>query len=475
MKDKRLRIILLLGLIIRVIFILAGAKLYFGRENIFVDGDTGAWAAAIENLIKHGVYTVNSLSEWGYFGRMPGYSFFIGIFYLVTGMNWNAAYPIIGWFQLVMDVFAIYLVFLISIKVLNKNVALIAALLYACYPFIIVWNPVVYSEFVSVFFMLAGLYFFVYNDKKYFYGLSGIMFGIAALMRPQILLMIPVLALIIFITEKKLTKKVFKNALVFLIPFTIIFGAWPARNYIAYKKIVLTQDLRGFSCWNVDVIAFLQYIYSVKAEWEPQFSEIIQNKKVDFPSNAYTSKEDSLNLEKAIMMSKNCGSGFSNWIGYWQKPINEDSSCNAQIAALFNKLRKRQIEEHPVNFYIKLPLQNLKKAIFKSSLVKKNGSTMVAILSSVLFYYRSFLILIGILGSILLIRKKNYFSFFILASSILIYLFLCFGTSPQMRNIEMRYFLQADVLLLFSAAYFLSYIFQKMNIFRIKTPKLKNM
>ena len=472
-RSKELKIILLLGLIIRVLFILIGAKYYFGRANIFVAGDTGAWADAFESLIKNGVYTINSHSEWGYFGRMPGYSFFIGIFYFITGMNWNSAYPIIGWFQMCLDVFSIYLVFLIAKKVFNKDAALIAAFLYASYPFIIVWNPVAYSELVSVFFMLAGLYFYVYDNKKYNYCLSGLMFGIATLMRPQLLIIALVLVLFIFFYSKKSAKIAFRNIMFFLLPFALTYGAWPARNYLNYKKIVLTQDLRGFSNWNVDVIAFLQYIYSVKTEWEPQFSEIIENKKVEFPRNAYTSTEDSLNLEKAVNLAQNCGSGFSHWQGYWKNPIREDSGCNAQIAELFDKLRIKQIKEYPLNFYVNLPLQNLKKAFFKSSLVKNNGNKLASILSPLLFYYRTFLIFIGFLGSILLIRKKNYFSWLILISFILIYLLLCGGTSPQMRNIEMRYFLQADVLLLFTASYFLSIFFQKISSILIRFRQFK--
>jgi hypothetical protein len=36
------------------------------------------------------------------------------------------------------------------------------------------------------------------------------------------------------------------------------------------------------------------------------------------------------------------------------------------------------------------------------------------------------------------------------------YALQCGGTSPQMRNIEMRYFLHADVLLLFPAAWLMA-------------------
>src|SRR5581483_7917821 len=96
----------------------------------------------------------------------------------------------------------------------------------------------------------------------------------------------------------------------FTLLFLIGYTPWPMRNYVNYHKVVLTQDLRGFQNWNPDVISFMQYTFSVKAEWEPQFTEIEKNKKVEWPRDAYLLPGDSAKLARAVYLSQNCGSGF---------------------------------------------------------------------------------------------------------------------------------------------------------------------
>ena len=213
--------------------------------------------------------------------------------------------------------------------------------------------------------------------------------------------------------------------------------------------------MRGYKTWDIDIIAFLQYIYSVKAEWEPQFSSILSNTETVFPANAYSNPNDSLMLVKAIHLSKTCGSGFSHWRGYWKEPLYEDN-CNEEIATLFNTLRENQIRANALNFYIYIPIMNLKKAIFKTKLYKENS--IIRTLASKLFLYRTFLILMGIIGALLMIKHSIPQGYLFFLFFITLYFTLCFGTSVQFRNIEMRYFLPADVLLIFPASYFLFYL-----------------
>ncbi len=452
--NKNLQIAMLAGLILRVLFVLVGAKYYFGRENIFVDGDTQVWAACIQNLIETGTYTMNPEHEYGYFGRTPGYSFFIGIFYLLTGKEWNAAYPLIAWTQLILDVIAIYFVYKIGLKLFNgnKKSALIPAFLYATYPFIIVWNPVVYSELLSIFFLILGLYYFIYEEKKFNYFFAGAFVSISVLCRPQVMLIIGVMGIVIILQNRKNISTLFKKLFQFGIAVLIFYGSWPIRNYVNYNKIILTQDLRGWNVADKDWIAFTQYLYSVKAEWQPQFDDLIHNKKVVFPKEAYSNKEDSLKLEKAIYLAQNCGSSFSNWRGYWKEPIL-GKNCNTEIKQLFDELRAKQITRNPVNFYITLPLKNLTKALFKYKLY--DTKTLARKIGSLLFIFRTVLIFLGIIGIVILVIKKEKLPneiFIILFYFILLYFSLCFGTGPQFRNIEMRYFLPADILLLISAS-----------------------
>jgi hypothetical protein len=62
------------------------------------------------------------------------------------------------------------------------------------------------------------------------------------------------------------------------------------------------------------------------------------------------------------------------------------------------------------------------------------------------------------IGCYIIFKQKEFKPIAVFATSffVLLYVYLCFGTSPQCRNIEMRYFLQADVIMLIPAAYFLA-------------------
>ncbi len=450
-KNKYLIIVIFVGLILRLAFILFGAELYFGRSNIFIDGDTFMWQKSIENLIEIGTYTLTP--EEGRFSRMPGYSFFIGLFYLLFDKNWDIACEVIGWIQTLSDVYCIYLVFLISKKLFkNIKIALISSILYSTYPFIIVWCPVVYSEQLSVLLILLGILNYLKGQKSTKSLIcSGFLISIAALTRPQIIPLGLILCLGTLINYNLKIKVRLQKAFIFGLTFILIFGIWPARNYILHNEIVITKKNEGFANWQEDVISFMQYTYAVKTDWDPQYSSIIKNKKTTYPEISYQNKKDSILLEETIDLCKNCGSGFSFKKGYWKKSFYAPN-CNKIIENNFNYLREKQIENNPLNFYLWVPLQNLKKAIFKTQLY--NTKSFSRKIASLLFYLRSLLIVIGIIGLILIFKKGVHkFSIISMLFFSSIYLVLCFGTKPFMRNIEIRYFLPADILLLIPAAY----------------------
>lgn len=468
--NHHLFYILLLGIILRVLFIQYISHYYFARTNIFVDGDTFAWATCFENLYLYGTYTFDFTHEYGYFARTPGYSFFMGFFYLLSGKNWETAYQLIGWTQSLMDIFTIYIIYKIGqLLFVNKHTSLILAFIYATYPFIIVWNPVVYSEYTSIFFMLLGIYFFLKNSKLDFL-FSSISLSLSALIRPQLVLLLFIICLYLLIQHIHQKKYNLVKLTLFLIPILLIYGSWPLRNYINYKKIIITQDIKGLPLSGEDWIAFTQYTYSVKAEWEPQFTDLISNKRVLFPKEAYISNQDSLKLEQAIYLAQHCSSSFSKWKGFWGKRISHsDPNCNKKIKQLFDELRINQIKHNPFNYYIILPLKNLKKAIFKSELNTPKNK-LVAIIGKFLFSYRTLLLFLGMIGALMILKSKTnarYFSSIILSYFITCYLALCFGTGPQFRNIEIRYFLPADVLLLIPASYLI-------HIVLLKTKLIKN-
>lgn len=470
---KSILIIVLAGLLARLIFTWFIAPSFFSREYIEIDNDTPIWMASLANLLLNGELSSNLSNEMASYGRMPGYSFFFlppfglaTLIYNIKGFDstnpeiWFLIIKITAYTQIVLDSISIFLIYYFSLKTIKQHsVAIISALLYAFYPFVIVWNPVCYAEIPSIFFALLALSIIVGSDKKIYWALAGFSMGFSILNKPQYAILVPLILLLIHSKYKDNSGTNLKHFLVFIVCFGLMYGSWPLRNYIRFNKVVFTQDIRAFSNWNVDVMAFMHYIYSVKSEWEPQFTNIIKNQKVSFPKEAYTNSQDSIKLEHAIALAKTCGAGFSQWNGYWKEPITPGDSmndCSSEIAQIFNELREKQIKQFPFNYYVYVPLQNLKKAIFKTELVNKNNIMGKAV--NLLFYYRSVLILLGLTGLVVMYKQKDIRPVAIILGLffLTLYFYLCFGTGQQCRNIEIRYFLQADILLLIPAAYLIN-------------------
>jgi hypothetical protein len=486
LNHRSISKIVLGGLFLRLFFTLVIAPYYFSRANINLDNDTTAWMTGLYNLIYNGEFSVMLNNEMAAYCRMPGYSLFmapsfgiVSLYYYLQGVGfenysekWYIVLKLTAYIQIILDTLSIYFVYYITNQIFKQHkIAITAALLYAIYPFVIVWNPVCYSEIPSLFFALLSLFLVVKSNKKYIHAIAGASLGFAVLNRPQFALLAPLMIFFYYQIYKNTFKSNFAKVFMFYVCFTITYGAWPIRNYIRFNKLIITQDLRGFDNWNDDVIAFMQYIYSVKAEWQPQFTDILKNKTVTFPKESYYLKEDSLKLERAVYLAKNCGRGFSEWAGYWKATIpiyDTANDCSKEVALLFDELRLNQIKNNPFNFYIKVPLQNVNKAIFKSNLT--NTQSFARKLGAYLFYYRTLMILLGLIGVFLIFKQKEFRAFALFTGFffMLLYVYLCFGTSPQCRNIEMRYFLQADVLLLIPAAFALTkiaFVEQFMNRF----------
>jgi hypothetical protein len=152
-----------------------------------------------------------------------------------------------------------------------------------------------------------------------------------------------------------------------------------------------------------------------------------------------------------VALAKTCASGFSHWRGYWKERFLAPN-CNDEVAALFTELRASQRTHNAWNFWVAVPLQNLGKALFKRRLYDRASG--LRRLAELLFVYRTLLILAGAAGAVVFILRGHDQRGFMLAAllfALLLYLAMCAGTSPQMRNIEMRYLLPADVLLLIPA------------------------
>ncbi|MBK9638570.1 MAG: glycosyltransferase family 39 protein [Bacteroidetes bacterium] len=449
-KRKWLFLILTGGLLFRLAFLFFGGKYYYGAENFQIQGDTYGWIDSIMNLIQHGIYTSDLTVKNAAFFRPPGYAFIIGIFYLLTGCNLDLGLQLLSFSQIILDTVAIWLVYKIMLNISkSEKASLFTSALYATYPFIIVWTPVLYAESLSVFFILSALFFLTKEITIKNLLLSGIFTGMAVLTRLQCIFILP--AILLYLSANKISVETIKTKLVpYLIGFGLLYGLWPIRNLIFQDRLVFSQDLRVGKHWSPDYMAFMEYIFAVKTDHQPQYQQIIENKKVEWPKNSFGTTHDSLLLRKTIEQFRVCGTGLSYFkfhAGLLATPIKSSENCDQEIAENFTLLKNNFIKQFPLDYYLLVPLSNLKKGIFKFSLLgDKSGAVKLA--ASTLFIYRTFLIVLGFILLFVNYKKKWFqpqFGTLAITYFLLWYFFLCF----VYRNIEIRYFLQCDILLLF--------------------------
>ncbi|MFM7016855.1 MAG: glycosyltransferase family 39 protein [Bacteroidota bacterium] len=471
-KQFTIKNILTAGIILRIVFMIWGAPIYYGSADYATKGgDTHAWVVSMQNLVHTGTYTADPNYPDGKFFRPPGYPYFMIPFYFLSGFNLTIMYFILQLVQVLLDCLSIWLIYKIVKHVQGSNaVALVSALLYCLYPFAIVWSPFLYAESPSVFFLLLSIYLITKSPNGTNYLFSGLALGFAVLLRVQIIFAVFGFAFYLYKSAGTFKSLFFKPAILFFIAFGITYGSWPIRN-LCYGKFIPAEELQNDKHFSADFIAYMFYIWSVKTDHNPQYEQIIHGQKVDWPEASYLHPEDSATLAHLAEQCNTCGRGFSHFkasAGLIKSPIIEDNQCTKDIATTFNRLREEQIRENSFHYYVVVPLSNLKKALFKISLYGEK-SFIVKIVSTVLFSYRTIFIFLGLIGIWLNRKSKlvdSHFINFILIYFVLWYFTISFGY----RNMEIRYFLMNDILLLIPASITLIHLARKLG-FNINTSK----
>jgi hypothetical protein len=263
----------------------------------------------------------------------------------------------------------------------------------------------------------------------------------------------------IFPHADKISEKV-KHALIFCLAVGITYGLWPARNYLLHDRIIFSQDIHVGGHWSEDFISFLDFTHSISTDHTPYYWSILKNEKVNWPAAAYIDPGDSLLLDSVVAMCRTCSNGFAHW-KFGEHLVSEIDlharPCDLEIAAIFNSLIEKQKTQNAFHYWITIPLNNLGKCFFKLSLYG-DKPVMVKIFSSLLFMFRSLLVILGIIGIFLAYKKSllgRKFLVFVLGYMCTWYLYISF----LHRNIEMRYLLHTDIILLIPAAFAIMVLF----------------
>lgn len=483
-QDRILQFLLFGGATVRILFVLFGAKVYYGgsQPNIYLNGDSHSYIRPFTNLLEHGVYTFDFLEPDAVFGRLPGYPFFYGIHYLIFG-SYHAV-EAVAWTQVVLDTTSILLVYLALKKIWPSAqwTPRIGAALYAFYPFAIVWVTIIGTETLGIFIILLWLNYLLGITKKINqWVLLGLLLATAFYEREYLGILLPVSLLYIIITNINANRKQWVGLTARMGFFVILgFGGlyilWPIRNYYSYHRVILLKPpTAGYANYNVDFASFRSWVQCWTNDEQYWLDDVAKGKgKISFPPEVFKTSVERQKAEALALEARRCGSSFYLYrTGIYATPIyfnvaamkanrEYQNNCNTDISAGFTQLRTSYISTHPLQYWVNVPLLNLKKAFFKSS---KNGKTEKArgYLITILFAYRSVLLIIALIGMAFFYKRIE------CLPATLFFLFMYLFVSFFMRNLEMRYLLQADVVSLLLTASLLGYWLDNTGRYRIPT------
>lgn len=462
-KNKHLLLIIIaIGALLRFAFLFWGADIYYGK-NIFIFGDSFSYANSFINLWEHGSYAIWLDVPESFMGRGPGYPYFWGLHYIIFGKEY--VYQAVAISQILLDILAIKLIYdVLKIISANLKIALIGSLLYACYPFIIVWLTITGTEaFASFLVILIIWVFYVKKESDIKYVLLGLLIAYAALTRPYLGIFLPFLWVSLLLL-KKTNIDFFKKASITGFCFILLYMPWPIRNYLNYNELVIfNSPTSGYKTYQKDYNSFRSWVYA----WEP-YSSLINNytKQITMdtipiivPDFVFSSNAEHEQFDTLIEKCRRCGSSFY----YWRDPLKpyEWANCNDEIETGFNHLRQSFIQKNKFHYYVKVPLITFYRAIFKMATAENNSS-----LNWVLFSGRILSILLGFIGAFYFILYNRKLLF------ISIYPIFWYGfLSVNHMQFEIRYLIQADILLMVIGVLFAERIYMAVKEKRLKLFK----
>jgi hypothetical protein len=466
------------GLVLRVLFLLVGAKLFFAERqaDIFTNGDSFSYILSFQNLLEFGRYSFDLNEPEAAVGRLPGYPFFYGIHQLLFGADY--ALLAVAVTQVVLDTLGIWLIFTITAHLTTARswAPYLAALLLTFYPFSIVWVPIVGTETVGLFLTLLWWAMLSLTRPRTANWLAlGVLLAVTVYVR-EFLGVCLVVTLIYLLSDlrPKQAMTVLRPMALVLVGFLGLYVWWPVRNYVTTGHFILLKPVSaGYANLREDTQGALAWMLTWTNDVTEGFAEIEYALKPAFPDYVISTPAEKQLIDSLCVMSRTCASSFYVMMhpgvlsakAAGRTPADSlrsgqvrrlealrQHNCNAQVSAGFNRLRASYIRRHPVRARLEVPLQNFQKILFKHQFETSPGQQLSPAqrLSATLFVWRSILLVLGLVGAWKYRNLPNLRPALLFTTIIFVFMACIF------RSLEMRYLLQADVLMLVPAALLLA-------------------
>ncbi len=205
----------------------------------------------------------------GVYPRAPLYPWLLGILFSIIGVD----YEVPRMLAAVMGAGSCGLLFAVAHRYFGRSVAALAGVLAATYWVLVFFDGELLVEPLSVFLNLLGLWLVVRVDRPgYFaWAFAGVCFGLSALNRPNVLLVVPVLACWpIVIYGLKQPKDWIARAATFGVACGLTILPVTIRNYVKGGEAVLIASNGGFNFYignNPQSDGLMALLPGVRPDW----------------------------------------------------------------------------------------------------------------------------------------------------------------------------------------------------------------
>lgn len=163
---------------------------------------------------------------------------------IMLGFFWKIGLDYVFFGKLMVVLFSLgcsILVYVITLNIFNRKVALYATLFFCFSPTFFLFNNILHSEIISTFFLLLGIYFFI--KKKH--SLCGLFLGISFMTRLfDIFFVFLILVIYLFLAYKK--RESIKNLIIFFMTFLVPVVPYLLLNSYLYNNPFYPFILQSF-------------------------------------------------------------------------------------------------------------------------------------------------------------------------------------------------------------------------------------
>lgn len=234
--DNIFAIILVVALLVRIVWI-------FWMPSVPIS-DFGWYYDRARSILAGTGFSVNGHPTAQF---PPGYPYFLALLLRLTGSLTGVKLA-----QAIIGTFTCYLIYRLASILAGQRAGLVAGALSAVYPNLVFYNNLLASENLFIPLLLGGFIILLDDGIKLRMParttLVGLIFGIAALTRPAILLF-PAIFFIWLLTKRMgIFKALGLTALMGVLMFSVILP-WTIRNYIAMGSPVFISSNGGEVFW----------------------------------------------------------------------------------------------------------------------------------------------------------------------------------------------------------------------------------